>query len=116
MGTGSILDADEVSRWNALSPAYRSWDNYLSILGKPLEDYLDGDLSRFSEYSNYIHEIQVMMRFIRQKYNLSFGVMMQPQRTKFVQDYLGVHTDTVRNVVNFSPTLDFRYKFSKMSR
>ena len=116
VGENSALTADEVSRWNALSPAYRSWGSYLSVLGNPLESYLDSDLSRYSEYSNYIHEIQVMMRFIRQKYNLSFGVMMQPQRTKFVQDYLGVHTDTIRNVVNFSPTLDFRYRFSKMSR
>lgn len=119
-GTGqnsySDLTADEVSRWNALSPAYRSWGNYLSVLDRPLDSYLDNDLSRYSEYSNYIHEMQVMMRFIRTKYNLSFGVMMQPQRTKFVQDYLGTHTDTVRTVVNFAPTLDFRYRFSKMSR
>ena len=116
VGAGSDLTTDEVNRWNALLPAYRSWGSYLSVLGNSLDSYLDTDLSRYSEYSNYIHEMQVMMRFIRQKYNLSFGVMMQPQRTKFVQDYLGVHTDTVRNVVNFSPTLDFRYRFSKMSR
>lgn len=119
-GTGqngySDLTADEVSRWNALSPAYRSWGSYLSVLDRPLESYLDNDLSRYSEYSNYIHEMQVMLRLIRKKYNLSFGVMMQPQRTKFVQDYLGTHTDTVRTVVNFAPTLDFRYRFSKMSR
>ena len=116
IGTGSKLTSDEIAAWGALSPAYRCWNSYLSVLGKPLESYLDTDLSRFSEYSNYIHEIQVMMRFIRQKYNLSFGVMVQPQRTKFVQDYLGTHTDTVRNVVNFSPTLDFRYRFTKKSR
>ncbi len=112
----SNLTADEVGRWNALSPAYRTWDNYLGILSNPLEKYLDGDLSKFSEYKNYIHEVSVMMRFIREKYNLSFGVMMQPQRTQFVYDYLGNHTDTVRNVINFAPTLDFRYRFSKMSR
>ena len=116
LGADSELTPDEISRWNALSPAYRSWGGYLGVLSNPLESYLDGDLSRYSEYSNYIHELQLMMRIIRQKYNLSFGVMMQPQRTKFVQDYLGIHTDTVRNVVNFAPTLDFRYKFSKMSR
>lgn len=56
-----------------------------------------------------------MMRLIRQKYQLNFGVMVQPQSTKFTQDYQGVHVDTVRTVTNFSPTFDFRYRFSKVS-
>nr|WP_294830995.1 TonB-dependent receptor [Prevotella sp.] len=94
---------------------YRGWDSYLNPFAGHLEDYKDDDQSRFSEYRNYNHDIQVMMRFIRQKYNLNFGVMVQPQQSKYIQDYQGVHVDTVRNVVNMSPTLDFRYRFSKMS-
>ena len=94
---------------------YRGWDSYLNPFSGHLNDYRDDDLSRFSEYRNYNHDIQVMMRFIRQKYNLNFGVMVQPQQSKYIQDYQGVHVDTVRNVVNVSPTLDFRYRFSKMS-
>ena len=94
---------------------YRSWDSYLNPFAGNLNDYRDDELSRFSEYRNYNHDIQVMMRFIRQKYNLNFGVMVQPQQSKYIQDYQGVHVDTVRNVVNVSPTLDFRYRFSKMS-
>ena len=94
---------------------YRGWDSYLNPFAGHLNDYRDDDLSRFSEYRNYNHDIQVMMRFIRQKYNLNFGVMVQPQQSKYIQDYQGVHVDTVRNVVNVSPTLDFRYRFSKMS-
>ena len=94
---------------------YRGWDSYLNPFAGHLNDYRDDDLSRFSEYRNYNHDIQVMMRFIRQKYNLNFGVMVQPQQSKYIQDYQGVHVDTVRNVVNVSPILDFRYRFSKMS-
>ena len=94
---------------------YRGWDSYLNPFAGHLNDYRDDDLSRFSEYRNYNNDIQVMMRFIRQKYNLNFGVMVQPQQSKYIQDYQGVHVDTVRNVVNVSPTLDFRYRFSKMS-
>ena len=94
---------------------YRGWDSYLNPFAGHLEDYKDDNQSRFSEYRNYNHDIQVMMRFIRQKYNLNFGVMVQPQQSKYIQDYQGVHVDTVRNVVNMSPTLDFRYRFSKMS-
>ena len=94
---------------------YRGWDSYLNPFAGHLKDYKDDNQSRFSEYRNYNHDIQVMMRFIRQKYNLNFGVMVQPQQSKYIQDYQGVHVDTVRNVVNVSPTLDFRYRFSKMS-
>ena len=94
---------------------YRGWDSYLNPFAGHLNDYRDDNLSRFSEYRNYNHDIQVMMRFIRQKYNLNIGVMVQPQQSKYIQDYQGVHVDTVRNVVNVSPTLDFRYRFSKMS-
>lgn len=94
---------------------YRGWDSYLNPFAGHLNDYKDDNQSRFSEYRNYNHDIQVMMRFIRQKYNLNFGVMVQPQQSKYIQDYQGVHVDTVRNVVNVSPTLDFRYRFSKMS-
>ena len=100
---------------DGISPEYGAWGNYLGRLDGELGDYRDDKLSRYSEYRNYTHDIQVMMRFIRQKYNLNFGVMIQPQRSKFIQDYQGKYVDTVRTVTNVSPTLDFRYRFSKMS-
>ena len=101
--------------FDGISPVYGAWGNYLGRLDGELGDYRDDKLSRYSEYRNYTHDIQVMMRFIRQKYNLNFGVMIQPQRSKFIQDYQGKYVDTVRTVTNVSPTLDFRYRFSKMS-
>ena len=109
----SDLDNDRFSSLESL--LYRGWGNYLSLLDNDIETYLDEDLSRFSEYKNYIHEIQLMMRIKRDKYRLNFGVMVQPQTTKFVQQYQGVHVDTTRNVTNITPTLDFRYRFSKVS-
>ena len=101
--------------FGGITPQYGAWGNYLGRLDGELGDYRDDKLSRYSEYRNYTHDIQVMMRFIRQKYNLNFGVMIQPQRSKFIQDYQGKYVDTVRTVTNVSPTLDFRYRFSKMS-
>ena len=101
--------------FDGISPECGAWGNYLGRLDGELGDYRDDKLSRYSEYRNYTHDIQVMMRFIRQKYNLNFGVMIQPQRSKFIQDYQGKYVDTVRTVTNVSPTLDFRYRFSKMS-
>ena len=110
----STYDFSDYS-FDGITPIYGAWYSYLGRLDGNLEDYKDANLSRFSEYKNYTHDLQVMLRFIRQKYNLNFGVMVQPQRSKYIQDYQGVYVDTVRTVTNISPTLDFRYRFSKMS-
>jgi hypothetical protein len=101
------------SFFEGVVPAYRGWDSYLSLLANPLENYLDDDLSRYSKYETYTHDAQVMLRWNKKKYRLNVGVMAQPMRTHYTQDYLGAHVDTVRNVVNWSPTFDFRYRLDK---
>lgn len=102
--------------FDGLSPFYRGWDSYLARLSNPFESYLDRDLSRFSEYTNYIHDIQVMLRIIRKAYNFNVGLTLMPQKTHFVQHYKGHNADTVRTVTNFTPTADFRWKISKVSQ
>ncbi|MDE5948194.1 MAG: outer membrane beta-barrel family protein, partial [Prevotella sp.] len=102
--------------FSGLSPFYRGWDSYLARLSNPFESYLDDDLSRFSEYTNYIHDIQVMLRIIRKAYNFSVGVNLMPQKTHFIQRYQGHDADTTRTVTNFTPTADFRWKISKVSQ
>ena len=98
-------------------PMYRGWDDYLALLGSsPLGDFRDDNLSRFSEYKNYIHTAELMLRVVRKAYNLNVGFQVMPQRSHFTQDYQGVHTDTVRTVTNFSPTADFRWKISQVSQ
>lgn len=101
--------------FGGITPAYRSWNNYLSLLPNSLDTYFDQDLSRYSEYRNYTQEIRAMLRMNRTKWRLNAGVMIQPLHSTYMQDYLGVHVDTTRNVVNWSPTLDFRYRFNKQS-
>lgn len=101
--------------FDGVSPAYRAWDSYLSLLDNTLDSYLDTDLSRYSEYHTYTHEAQVMLRLNRDNYRLNVGMMIQPQHSRYMQDYLGVHTDTTRSVINWSPTLNFRYRFNKQS-
>lgn len=104
------------SFFSDITPVYRGWGEYLQRLANPLDSYLDDDLSRYSEYKNYINQFDLTFRLLRTKYRLNVGFMVQPQKSKYVQDYQGVHVDTTRNVVNFSPTLDFRYNFSKQHR
>ena len=105
--------------FNGLIPTYGGWTEYLerlAMLGQPFYSYYDSDLSRFSEYQNYTHDIEVMFRMIREKFNLSTGLLLRPQKSHFKQDYQGHKTDTVRTVTNFTPTMDFRYRFSKVSQ
>ena len=102
--------------FSGLSPEYRLWDGYLGRLTNPLDSYYDDDLSRYSEYKNYIHNFELMLRVIRKAYNLNLGVKLVPQETNFIQHYQGVNTDTVRNVTNITPTADFRWKISKLSQ
>ena len=98
-------------------PAYRDWDSYLNLLGgKPLDNYLSDNLSRFSEYKNYIHTAEVALRVTRKDYNFNVGFQVMPQKSHFIQDYQGVHADTTRTVTNFAPTADFRWKISKVSQ
>ena len=111
----STYDFGNLAAFSGLGVFYRDWDRYLGKLVNPLDFYLEENLSRYSEYRNYIHELNLILRIINPNYNLNIGAMLQPQRTNFIQDYQGLHTDTTRNVVNLSPTLDFRYKFSKVS-
>ena len=96
---------------------YRQWDSYLSLLGNAsLDNYRDNKLSRYSEYKNYIHTADVMLRVIKKDYNFNVGVQVVPQKSHFVQDYQSVHTDTTRTVTNVTPTADFRWKISKLSQ
>ena len=90
---------------------YRDWDPWIGGL-QPLDDYLDRNLSRYSEYKNYTHNIRLTLRHKQEEYDYNVGFLIQPQRSNFIQDYRGVYVDTIRNVTNLTPTFDFHYKFS----
>ncbi len=104
-------------------PVYRDWNPWLGsipsaetsvqpVTDAPLAPYLDRNLSRYSEYKNYTHNIRLTLRHYQEEYDYNIGVLVQPQHSNFVQDYRGIYVDTVRNVTNLTPTLDFHYNFS----
>ena len=106
--TFSLTDVD----YTDIIPMYRNWDAYLGRLTNPLDSYEDTKLSRMSEYKNYNHTAEVMLRIVRKAYNFNVGFQVLPQKSHFIQDYQGVHADTTRTVTNITPTLDFRWKKS----
>jgi hypothetical protein len=104
--------------FEGIVPIYRDWDSWigdnsqLSLHQSPIADYLDKNLSRYSEYKNYTHNFRLTLRHWQEEYDYNVGFLIQPQRSNFIQDYRGIYVDTVRNVVNLTPTVDFHYKFS----
>ena len=103
--------------FTGIDPHYREWEPWTGQFSMDngqwtMDDFLDRNLSRFSEYKNYTHNARLTLRHYQEEYDYNVGVLLQPQHSNFIQDYRGVYVDTVRNVTNLTPTLDFHYKFS----
>ena len=101
--------------FNTVLQDYREWGKLFGFLDNPYEEYLSTRLSRYSERTEYGHNINVQLRLVRNKINLNVGVSAQPQRSRYIQQYLGRPVDTVRTVTNYSPTLNMRYRFTQQS-
>ena len=104
-----------------VTPDYRRWDDYLNLLDTTvpptsLESTRSDNLSRFSEYKNYIHTAEVMLRIVRKAYNFNVGVQFVPQSSNLTYRYKETDTVTNRHVMNWSPTAEFRWKISEVSQ
>ena len=108
--TYDLLGISELEFQQALED-YRDF----GFLPVDYEDRLSTNLSRYSERTEYGHNADVQLRFNREKYNLNVGVNVQPQRSHYIQQYLGKPVDTVRTVVNLSPTLNLRYRYDQQT-
>ena len=107
--------SDEPDFYRGVTPEYRDFDFYLAPY-RPLTEsspYYSSPLSRYSEYDNYVHQLELTLKRTRPKYNLNVGVMLQPQVSHLTYKYLGNDFDVRRTVTDFTPTLDFRYKWNK---
>ena len=101
----STFDLQPFSDWGlgaALPDGYE--ENEIDSLGK------------YAEYRYYNHDASVALRFIREKYQLSAGMSFQPEHTILSYKRGDYMIDTTRNVFNFAPNIDFRYRFSKVSQ
>ena len=102
-----------VNPFTGVKPEYREWDPWIGDFDQvAMDTLLDKNLSRYSEYKNYTHNIRLTLRHWQEEYDYNVGILVQPQRSHFIQDYRGRYVDTVRTVTNLTPTIDFHYKFS----
>lgn len=80
------------------------------------QDYYDSSLSQYAENKYYNQDFSLTLRVVRPKYLMNVGVSLQPQKSTTSYEKGTYSIDTTRNVVNFTPTFDFRYRFSKVSQ
>ena len=108
-----------IDSYNALVDALRT--NRYDIAGA-VDDMLSRGytqtysdrLSQFSEYKNLDHTISLTFRRVRDNYNFNFGLDFLPQHSEMDYHYLGQeYNDIKRNVFNFAPNLNFRYRFNE---
>ena len=92
------------------------WDFANLNLPSQYKDSIDYALSRFATYENLDHDITAQLRLVRDKYNMNIGFSLLPQHSKM--HYRGQNiADTLvtRTVFNFTPTMNFRYRWSKQT-
>lgn len=92
------------------------WEFTNLNLPSQYKDSIDYALSRFATYENLDHDITAQLRFVREKYNMNVGFSLLPQHSKM--HYQGQNiSDTLvtRTVFNFTPTMNFRYRWSKQT-
>ncbi len=74
------------------------------------------DLSKSAIYGYRNHRVDVSYKWITGKTQLNVGASIHPQHTELDYKKGTLDTVSIRSVLNFTPTLDFRYKFSKTSQ
>ena len=100
------------------------FDPHVAQYGYSIEDYRghqeqatrDTAQCNYVTNNNYNHDIRVQYRFTGTKWRFNVGVNLQPQRNEVNYTKGFKHYEVGRNVYNWSPTLNLRYRFSKQEQ
>lgn len=87
--------------------------NNLGYLPSNYQQSISDSLSRFTNDQNTTHNIELSLRWFNSHVNMWLGVLFQPQHQKMQFAYLGHDTIASRDFFRITPTLNFRYRFSK---
>lgn len=72
--------------------------------------------SQYATYKEYNQDANIMFRYVKGGIRLNAGVSLQPQKTYMDYQKGQLDTTVVRQVINWSPRVDFRYKISETSQ
>ena len=102
--TYNLLDATNGNEWRLYKPLP---ENY--------QENEDKKQSKYAEYKTLEHDMTVSLRFMRDKYQLNAGLSLLPQQTQLSYRKNTLDTIIKRRVFNFSPNVNLRIRFSRMS-
>ena len=86
---------------------------YIGYLPDDYTNYESDSLSRYTKDQNTNHNINLSLRLNTTHINMQAGVQWQPQHQHMEYSYLGHDTIATRDYYRISPTLNFRYRFTK---
>lgn len=92
---------------------YNNWGMPDWILEDNYMQFKDDSLSQLSYYENFDQTIQLQLRKVTDKLNLTFGLSALPQHSKMNYNYMGLDTMLSRTVFNWTPTVNMRYRWTR---
>lgn len=75
--------------------------------------YENDSLSRYQTYENFDQTIETQLRLNTDKITMNVGFSLLPQHQAMKYKYMGVDTVAARNIFNWTPTLNFRYRWTR---
>lgn len=80
------------------------------------KEYISRDLSNYTTNENRNQNINLQIRWNSDFITSSVGVQIQPQHQKIDYSYQNIDTIATRNILNVSPTVNFRYRFNRQNQ
>lgn len=107
--------------WYDLYKQYGSSTSYPTLGSLPDRDDVlnavrDLQNSQYATYKYYNHTANLGVRYNSSTIRFNAGVDFNPEKTRMDYEKGTLHVDTVRKVFNVSPSIRFRYKFSKTNQ
>ncbi|MCR4995367.1 MAG: outer membrane beta-barrel protein [Bacteroidales bacterium] len=72
--------------------------------------------SQYAKYNEYNHDATIMLRYQISDLRLNAGLSLQPQTTHMIYQKNNQDFDITRNVFNWAPRVDLRWKISNTSQ
>ena len=107
MSDGSYRYYNPYTLYNIGADNYRQWEH----LAQP-----DQDQCNYTTNTYQNHNIRLQLRINRTLYRLTVGANLQPQINAVDYTKGSKHYDVQRTVFNASPTINFRYMFSRQEQ
>ena len=77
--------------------------------------YENDSLSRYQTYENFDQTIETQLRLNTEKITMNVGFSLMPQHQSMKYKFMGIDTLASRSIFNWTPTLNFRYRWTRQT-